>query len=62
MTETVKCQRCGGDGWYSEHDPRCPGEESFCANHCPVAVQCEACYGTGRVAVAVSSRPEAAVE
>jgi len=45
----VKCQKCGGDGWYegvgthSFYD----GDWTLCHEPEPIQVQCEACCGYG---------------
>lgn len=48
MPNEIKCQICGGDGWYSEHDPDDPHIDGICST-CPIQVQCEACEGTGTI-------------
>ena len=44
----MKCPKCSGDGYTAEHDlPSRHGEYGECVS-CPVQVECERCYGTGR--------------
>ena len=45
------CDKCNGHGWYSDHAPSYLHEEdgSCIPGNCPIQVQCEKCYGTGRI-------------
>jgi DnaJ-class molecular chaperone len=43
----VTCPFCDGYGYTSEHV--CDGTEIMCAKTCPQQVQCEYCYGTGKM-------------
>jgi len=43
----IKCQMCGGDGWYVGHDDEC--YETGDCNCSGVQVRCETCGGTGEV-------------
>ena len=42
------CDRCNGQGWYSEHAASyLHDEDGSCNGNCPIQVQCEKCYATG---------------
>lgn len=46
----LKCPKCEGAGYTSEHDPMSRDEYGLHdCRYCPVQVQCEYCMGTGRV-------------
>ncbi len=42
----LKCDKCTGFGYTSEHDPSDPHIDGECSN-CPIQVQCENCQATG---------------
>lgn len=49
----MKCDYCGGDGWYQDHDDmgnHAVGNdgEPECVS-CPIQRQCENCQGTGSI-------------
>ena len=39
------CDKCGGVGWYADHNPDDP-HINGCSS-CPIQVQCNDCEGTG---------------
>jgi hypothetical protein len=47
--EEINCPKCNGDGYTSEHDPRCNGTN--CLHLCPIQVQCEFCQATGKIKI-----------
>lgn len=44
--ESIQCPYCNGDGFTAEHSGHSPDEP---CNECPIQVQCEYCYATGRI-------------
>jgi RecJ-like exonuclease len=48
MLDAVPCPDCEGVGWTAEHHPKCDGNCNYFG--CPYQVQCEKCYGTGKLA------------
>ena len=47
MRDIIFCDKCGGQGYYPEHDsPSRHGEDGECIN-CPVPCPCEVCQMTG---------------
>jgi|SRR5690625_1882655 len=42
------CDKCGGYGWISGHDPTDPHIDGECTN-CPVQLNCDKCESTGIV-------------
>lgn len=60
----MKCDYCGGDGWYADHDDLSNHEdhgtgEPICVS-CPIQRQCEKCQGTGFISEAIHNglRPQ----
>lgn len=52
LPKVVDCPHCNGNGYTAEHDPSSGAHdgEGNCLGSCPVAVQCETCLGTGKLA------------
>jgi len=54
MRHKIKCSKCNGDGWTTEHDEnarnRVTGEHD-CSYGRPIQVQCEHCQAQGFVMV-----------
>jgi len=44
---TRECWFCGGEGWITDHDPRCSGDPVSCERACPVQALCPRCLGAG---------------
>lgn len=44
--ESIQCPYCDGDGFTAEHSDHSPDEP---CNGCPIQMQCEYCYATGRI-------------